>query len=72
MTPKNINLAIAINVCRSDDLPSRARWLVNDSGRPGHGRAIHEPNCNPSGCALPENVPLTVAVKITRADDFPG
>jgi hypothetical protein len=72
MPPKQVHLAVPIDIGGSYDLPARIRWLVVEPGRAAHRGSVHEPDRNPANAALKENVGLAVPIKIARSNDLPG
>src|SRR5215475_13978844 len=68
--PKNVRLAVPVEVARTSDAP---RWIYRCETDKGLQRgAIHEPDhALASRVVLPKNVRLAVPVKVARTSDAP-
>src|SRR5438874_2074577 len=62
--PKNVGLAVAVEVPRALHVPSRARIGTKHSSAQQRS-SIHEPDRNTAIIVLPQDVCLAVAVEIT-------
>ena len=69
--PKNVRLAVPVEVARTSDAP---RCLYRSQTDKGLKRgAIHEPDYALAGNGvLPKNVRLAVPVEVARTSDAPG
>src|SRR5438874_342910 len=68
--PKNVGLAVAVEVARAFDVPIRTR-IGPDHSTANLTRAVHQPDLHTPVVILPQDVGLAVAVEIAGSLDVP-
>ena len=69
MLPKNVGLAVAVEIGRRRHMPRGPRiGKVGDTSDRG---AVHGPDRRQAAVVLPKNIGLAVAVEIGRSSDMP-